>query len=85
MTWSPEIHLRETEAEIVDGGSRSFWGEEFESWRAGNLVGTPEQVCERIAEYRSLGCGGLVPWCSDYPDDTTLRLFGERVMAEFRS
>ena len=43
-TWSPEIHIRETEQEIIDGGSRSFIGEEFESWRAGNLVGTPEQV-----------------------------------------
>jgi F420-dependent oxidoreductase-like protein len=85
MTWSPEIHIRETEQEIVEGGSRSFWGEPFDSWRAGNLVGTPEQVCERIAEYRSLGCGGLVPWCSDYPDETTLRLFATRVIPEFRS
>ena len=33
----------------------------------------------------ALGCGGLVPWCSDYPDDTTLRLFGTRVIPEFRS
>ncbi|UDY36015.1 LLM class F420-dependent oxidoreductase [Dermatobacter hominis] len=85
MTWSPEIHIRETEQEIVEGGSRSFWGEPFESWRAGNLVGTPEQVCERIAEYQALGCGGLVPWCSDYPDDTTLRLLGTRVIPELRS
>lgn len=85
MTWSPEVHIRESEQEILDDGSRSAWGEEFGSWRAGNLVGTPEQVCEQLATYRDLGCGGVVPWCSDYPADTTLRLLAERVVPELRS
>ena len=31
---------------------RAFWGEPVESWRAGNLVGTPEQVAEKIAGLR---------------------------------
>ena len=51
-TWSPELFVRATEQEIVDAGSRSFWGEPFDSWSEGNLVGTPEQVCEKIAAYR---------------------------------
>ena len=55
-------------------GSRSFWGEPFESWAAGNLVGTPEQVAEKIRTYIDLGCTWFMPWCSDYPDDTTLRV-----------
>ena len=46
MTWSPEVFIRTDEDEIVRGGTRSFWGEEFTSWRDGNLVGTPEQVAE---------------------------------------
>jgi alkanesulfonate monooxygenase SsuD/methylene tetrahydromethanopterin reductase-like flavin-dependent oxidoreductase (luciferase family) len=50
----------------------------------GNLVGTPEQVCERIREYHAMGCTYLVPWCADYPDDTTLRIVAEQVMPEFR-
>jgi F420-dependent oxidoreductase-like protein len=83
-TWSPEVFVRETEAEVAAAGSRSFWGEPVESWTAGNLVGTPEQVAERIATYRDLGCGGIVPWVSDYPDTETLRLFAEKVMPEFR-
>jgi F420-dependent oxidoreductase-like protein len=83
-TWSPEVFVRATEKEIVDGGSRSTWGEEFSSWRAGNLVGTPEQVAEKIAEYVALGCTGFYPWCSDYPDTETLRLFGEQVLPEAR-
>ena len=83
-TWSPEVCIRSTEAEIVDGGSRSFWGEPFESWRDANLVGTPEQVCEKLAHYRDLGCGGIVAWCADYPEDESLRLLASDVMPEFR-
>lgn len=83
-TWSPEVFIRESEQEIVEGGSRSFWGEPFESWREGNLVGTPEQVCEKLRTYAELGCGGVVAWCADYPDTETLRLFAERVAPEFR-
>ncbi len=84
MTWSPEVFIRSSEQEVLDAGTRSLWGEPFESWRAGNLVGTPEQVCERLAEYQALGCGGVVPWCSDYPEHETLRLLGEQVLPEFR-
>ena len=43
-TWSPEVFIRESEAEIVEGGTRSFVGEPYESWHAGNLVGTIEQT-----------------------------------------
>jgi F420-dependent oxidoreductase-like protein len=84
MTWGPEVFLRETEAEIAEGGTRSLWGEPYESWREGNLVGTPEQVCEKIQRYVELGCRGFTPWCSDYPDTTTLELFAAKVMPEFR-
>jgi F420-dependent oxidoreductase-like protein len=83
-TWSPEIFIREDEAEIVAGGTRSFWGEPFESWRAGNLVGTPDQVAEKIQAYVDLGCTGFVPWMSDFPGTETLRLFAEKVVPTFR-
>jgi F420-dependent oxidoreductase-like protein len=83
-TWSPEVFVRETEQEIREAGSRSFWGEPFDSWQAGNLVGTPEQVAEKIEQYVGLGVGGIVPWCSEYPETETMRLFAERVMPSFR-
>ena len=83
-TWSPEIFIRETEAEVAEAGSQSFWGEPVDSWTAGNLVGTPEQVAEKVQTYVDLGCTGFIPWCSDFPADTTLRLFAEQVMPEFR-
>jgi F420-dependent oxidoreductase-like protein len=83
-TISGELMIRETEDELREIGSRSRWGEPFESWRRGNLVGTPEQVAEKVQAYVELGCTGFVPWCSDYPDTTSLRLFAEQVMPSFR-
>lgn len=83
-TWAGEIFIREDEQEIIDGGSRSFWGEPFETWSVGNIVGTPEQVAERIQSYIDLGCTGFYPWCSDYPDTETMRLFAEQVIPEVR-
>jgi len=83
-TWSPEVFIREDEQEIVDGGTRSFVGEAYDSWLAGNLVGTPEQVAEKIQAYVDLGCTGFYPWCSDYPETESLRLLAEQVIPEVR-
>jgi F420-dependent oxidoreductase-like protein len=83
-TWSPEVFIREDEQEIIDGGTRSFVGEAFDSWRAGNLVGTPAQVSEKVQAYVDLGCTGFYPWCSDYPETESMRLFAEQVIPEVR-
>jgi F420-dependent oxidoreductase-like protein len=82
-TWSPEVFMRETEAEVVASGSRNLWGEPFEKWREANLVGTPEQVCEKIQRYVDLGCSGFIPWCPDYPNMETMELFASHVMPNF--
>jgi F420-dependent oxidoreductase-like protein len=84
LTWSPEVFIRATEDEVIAAGSRSLWGEAVESWRAGNLVGTPEQVCEKLRAYRELGVSGIIPWCSDYPGTETLELLAREVIPEFR-
>jgi F420-dependent oxidoreductase-like protein len=83
-TISGEVFVRETEDEILAAGTKSMWGEPVESWREGNLVGTPEQVAEKIQAYVEIGAGGFIPWCSDYPDTETLHLFAEKVIPNFR-
>ncbi len=83
MTWSPEVFIRPTDDEVVAAGTRSVWGEPAESWRAGNLVGTPEQVADKIRAYVELGCRGIIPWCADYPGTETLELFARDVMPAF--
>jgi F420-dependent oxidoreductase-like protein len=84
MTWSPEVFIRRTEAEVDAAGSRAVWGQPVDEWRANNLVGTVEQVVEKIRSYIDLGCRGFVPWCSDYPDTETLELLAGEVMPAFR-
>ena len=83
-TMSGEVFVRETEAELVAAGSKSLWGEPLESWRQGNLVGTPDQVAEKIQRYVELGCTSFMPWCSDYPSDETVRLLAAKVIPQFR-
>ena len=79
-----DLHPRDRGRGRRPPASKSFWGEPVESWRAGNLVGTPEQVAEKIQAYVDLGCTGFYPWCSDYPDTETVRLFAEKVVPELR-
>ena len=79
-----DVFIRETEEELRAAGSRSLLGQSLDEWAAGNLVGTPEQVAEKVATYVGLGCRGFIPWTADYPDDTTLRLFAEKVIPQFR-
>jgi len=84
MTWSPEVFIRATEAEILAAGNRSLWSEDIDAWRSNNLVGTPEQVAEKIRTYVDLGCRGFIPWCPDYPDTLTIELLAKKVVPEFR-
>jgi alkanesulfonate monooxygenase SsuD/methylene tetrahydromethanopterin reductase-like flavin-dependent oxidoreductase (luciferase family) len=48
-------------------------------------VGTPEQVCEKIRAYQTLGLGGIIAWPSDFPETESIRLLAEKVMPEFRA
>ena len=82
-TWSPEILVRETEAEVRQFSGSTF-GELFDSWQAGNLVGTPAQVVDKIGRYVELGCTSFIPWCRDAPSPDTLTLVAEQVIPAFR-
>ncbi len=83
-TISGEVFIRETEKEILEAGSLNLYGESAESWRAKALVGTPEQVSEKIQRYLDAGCSGFIPWCPDYPSTQTLELFAKKVIPNFR-
>jgi F420-dependent oxidoreductase-like protein len=86
-TWSPEVLLRPSESDAREfheaRRAEQPWIEEWDSYALGNLAGTPEQVCERVRTYLEMGCTTIVPWCIDYPEDTTLRLLATEVMSEF--
>ncbi len=82
-TWSPEVFIRSTEKELAERTKGGLWGDSVDNWRDNNLVGTPEQVAEKIATYVSLGCSGFIPWCADYPDTETMELLATKVMPQF--
>jgi len=63
--------------------TKSLRGDSFDEWQRNNLVGTVEQVTEKVQQYIDLGCSGFIPWCADYPSTETVELFAE-VMKNFR-
>ena len=84
MTWSPELFIRETERELIEQAPQRMSDESFDEWRHGNLVGTPDEVSEKVATYLKLGCSGFIPWSADYPSTETIELFATKVMANFK-
>ena len=82
-TWSPDVFIRRTEKEIKAAGSLSLRADPFDDWQKNNLVGTVEQVSDKVQKYIDLGCSGFIPWCADYPSTETVELFAE-VMKNFR-
>lgn len=87
-TWHPDCVVAADEADIKKrheaGEVGSLWNEPYDSWKEGNLVGTPEQVAEKIRAYVDLGCTGFVMWFPEFPATDSLELFADQVMPEFR-
>jgi len=83
-TISSEVFIRENEKDIEAAGSKNPWGLPADQWREKALVGTPEQVSEKIQKYLDAGCTGFIPWCPDYPNTETIELFAKKVIPNFR-
>ena len=61
----------------------SLWGEEPDSRRGGNLIGTVSEVIDKIGAYVELGASGFVNWFPDYPATDSMELFAAEVMPHF--
>ena len=62
--------------------------DDYESWRADTLSGTPEQVLERVAAFESLGVREIIvaPWVLPFAihEPEQVELFAERVIVPSR-
>lgn len=62
--------------------------DDYETWRADTLSGTPEQILERVAAFESLGVQELIvsPWVLPFAihEPEQIDLFAERVIAASR-
>lgn len=84
-TWTPSILVRETEDDVRAAAGSHVNGEPFERWRAGNLVGTPQQVVvDKIGAYVELGVTGFLPWHHDLPATEGVHIVAEQVVPAFR-
>jgi alkanesulfonate monooxygenase SsuD/methylene tetrahydromethanopterin reductase-like flavin-dependent oxidoreductase (luciferase family) len=83
-TWTPTVLVRETEDEVRAVAGEHIYGEPFASWQAGNLVGTPQQVIDKIGRYVDLGVTSFLPWHFELPGAETLTLVAEQVIPAFR-
>jgi alkanesulfonate monooxygenase SsuD/methylene tetrahydromethanopterin reductase-like flavin-dependent oxidoreductase (luciferase family) len=68
-------------AAFVSGATDELPEELRESWWAG----TPDMVCDRVAECIDLGFTHFMGWFVDAPDDSGMRLFAEQVAPKFRA
>ena len=63
-------------------------GDDYDSWRADTLSGTPEQVLERVAAFEALGVQEIIvaPWVLPFAihEPEHVDLFAERVIAPAR-
>ena len=62
--------------------------DDYETWRADTLSGTPQQVLERVAAFESMGVGEIIvaPWVLPFAihEPEQVELFAERVIAASR-
>ena len=65
------------------GPGRS-WASRWRAGRPATSSARPSRWPRRSSTYVDLGCTGFYPWCSDYPDTETMRLFAEQVIPHFR-
>ena len=64
-------------------------GDDFASWRADTLSGTPDEILERVAAFEDLGVEELIvaPWVLPFAihEPEQVELFAERVIRPLRS
>jgi F420-dependent oxidoreductase-like protein len=62
----------------------SIWGASDEDRARNNLVGTTQQVIDKMGAYVEAGARGFIVWFPDYPRADTLQLFAEEVIPALR-
>ncbi len=61
----------------------SIFGQADQERVTQHLIGTAQQVIDRIGEYVDLGCEGVIPWFPDYPATESLERFATEVAPAF--
>jgi len=88
-THGPDCRLFDSEADLSswldrpDGGS--LWGRgDPEEYVRDNLVGTVEQVTEKVQAFVDAGCSEFVLWFRDFPSGESMERFAADVVPDVR-
>jgi F420-dependent oxidoreductase-like protein len=84
-THGPDCRLFDTEADLArwldsPGGGGLWGGGDPEEYVRDNLVGTAEQVAEKVQAFVDAGCREFVLWFRDYPSSDSLEGFASDVV-----
>jgi F420-dependent oxidoreductase-like protein len=86
-THGPDCRLFDSQQDLdawldSDGGG-NLWGRgEHESYVSDNLVGTVDQVAEKVQGYVDAGCQEFVLWFRDFPSSESLERFTAEVVPQ---
>jgi len=85
MTLHQDCLIGKDEADVqrLLGQHPSLWKEESESRRQGGLIGTVQEVVDKVGTYIELGASGFVNWYPDYPATDSVERFASEVMPHF--
>jgi len=83
-THGPDCRLFDTESDVrawvESPGGGSLWGrDEPEVYLRDNLVGTVEQVAEKVQGFVDAGCREFVLWFRDFPESESMERFATEV------
>jgi alkanesulfonate monooxygenase SsuD/methylene tetrahydromethanopterin reductase-like flavin-dependent oxidoreductase (luciferase family) len=86
LTWGGELFIRDRPAELrAEWQGAALQHDPFDAWSERSLVGNPEQVAATMVALIDAGCQAFIPWCHDFPSETTLRRYAEEVVPLVRS
>jgi F420-dependent oxidoreductase-like protein len=89
-THGPDCRLFDTEADLrawLDSpGGGNLWGRgDHDGYVRDNLVGTAEQVTEKVQAFVDAGCSEFVLWFRDFPSSESLERFAAEVVPQVRA
>jgi len=90
-THGPDCRIFETDAELrawldsPTGGSLRRGTAPHDEYVRDNLVGTPEQVAEKVQGFVDAGCREFVLWFRDAPSTESLERFASEVVPKIRT
>ena len=85
-----EILIAQNEKELISlkekiklNNSKEIFFGNWDEWSKTNLLGTPEQISEKLMQFNKLGVKNFMLWFLDSPSLNGAEIFSEEIIAKF--